>query len=125
MHISIVYQIDEASHVFELAFSDLDSISKLYRHLWIISDSLHKSVVVKQVPLVLVIILDVVEVRLCIWINLEYLNFLETWANVLSEELGSFELLVKESIPEHHLPPDVKVLSKRFVILSLDFIFDP
>lgn len=52
------------------------------------------------------------------------MNFLQRRTNIFSKQFWACKLLVQKPISEHELPPEVKILFKRFVKLFLTFIFD-
>ena len=99
----------EAFAVFELSFSDFDSITNLNLKLWIISDCLLESIIVKKVPLILIIVLVLIEMRLGGRIDLEHLYFFEAWAYIFRDQLAGLEFLIQESISEHHLAPNIEI----------------
>jgi len=75
--------LNEASTVFELSVGDFDSIAALYLELGIIFDRQLESFVFEQVPLILVIVVDLVEQLLGLGINLEKANLLQAGTNIL------------------------------------------
>ena len=122
VNIPVIDLLDLAIAVFELTFSHLDSITNLDLKLGVISDCLAESLIFQEIPLVLIVIVELVEVRLSGWINLEHFYFLEARTHVLSDQLRGVELLVQEAVSEHHLSPDVEVLAQRLDVLLLAFV---
>ena len=114
--------LDQTVAVFELTFGNLDSISNLDLKLWVISDGFSKSLIVQEVPLILIVIVKLVKMRLRGLVDLEHLDLLKARAHVLCVELRSIELLVEESISEHHFPPNIEVLVEGSNVLFLAFV---
>ena len=108
--------------VFELALNYLDPVSDLNRQLWIISDGFQEGVVIQKIPLILILVLKLVQVRLRRWVNLEHLDLLQTGAYILGQKFVGCKLLVEEAIPEHHFSPHVKLFGKWSVELPLALV---
>ena len=64
MDIAVHNLLDYALAIFELSFSDFDSISYLNFELRIISDSLAQSIVFQKIPLILIVVIEFVQMRL-------------------------------------------------------------
>lgn len=124
-HESVRDVLYEASAIFELSIGDFDSIAALYLKLGIIFDRQLESFVFEEVPLVLVIVVDLVKQLLRLWIDLEKADFLQAGTNILREQFVGSELLVKVPVSEHHLPPEVELFPERLVKLSLALHLDP
>lgn len=112
MNVPIMDLLDHPVAVFELTFGNLDTISNLNLKLRVISDSLTKSLIIQEVPLVLIVVIKLVKMRLSGWIDLKHFHLLKTWADVLNNEFRSIEFLIKESISEHHLSPDIEIFAE-------------
>ena len=76
MDIAILDMVDYALAIFELSFKHLDSITDLNLKLRVISDSLHECIVVEKIPLILILILKLIEMRLSSWVDLEHFDLL-------------------------------------------------
>lgn len=114
--------LDLAIALFELTFGYLDSISNLDLKLGVIPDSLAQSLIVQEIPLVLIVIIEFVEVRLSCWIDLEHFYLLEARTDVLGDQLRGVKFLVQETVSKHHFSPDVEILAQRLDVLLLAFV---
>ena len=123
VNIPILDMLDDSFAVLELSLKHLDPITDLDLELWVISYGFHESIVVEKIPLILVLVHKLVEVRLGCRVHLEHFDLLETWANIFGEELVCTELLVEEPVPEHHLTPEIELLEEWLVHFSLALIF--
>lgn len=112
VNVAIMDLLDHSVAVFELTLGNFDTISNLNLKLGVISDSLTKSLIIQEVPLVLVVIIELVKMRLSGWIDLKHFDLLKTWTDVLNNEFGSIEFLIKESVSEHHLSPDIEIFAE-------------
>lgn len=120
--IAVMDLLDLAIALFELTFGHLDSISNLNLKLGVISDSPAESLIIQEIPLVLIVIIELVEVRLSCRINLEHFYLLEARTHVLGDQLRCVEFLVQEAVSEHHFSPDVEILAQRLDVLLLAFV---
>lgn len=122
MDMAILDVFDYTRAVFELALDYLDPVSDLNRELRIISDGFQEGVVVEKIPLILILVLKLVQVRLRRWVYLEHLDLLQTGAYILCQKFVGCELLVEEAIPEHHFPPNVELFGQWPVELPLALV---
>lgn len=115
---------DEPLAVLELSFNHFHSVTNFNLELRIVTYSFEESLVIEEVPLILIIVL---KLKACLskGINLEGLHFLQRWTHILREKLVGSKLLVKEAVAEQHASPSIDILSQLLVVLTLAFFLHP
>lgn len=105
----------------ELTTHDLNSILNLDFKLNIIPNSLHDSLVVHQVPFILVRLDTLFKM---ISVNLETSNLFKHRTNILMNKFINFEPVIKITISVHHVSPEVKAFTDWLINLFTALILD-